>query len=89
LKLTGDDITIRFTTDVELKQTDDDVLMLFSVFIKENMSRQRVLNAILVILSMMFRKDFQDEVERMKAIDDISSVIKINAADKNESGAVQ
>jgi hypothetical protein len=89
LKLTTEDMSIRFTTDDELDQTNEDVLKLISIFIKDDMSRQRVLNAILVILSMMFKKDFPDEVERMKAIDSISNVIKINAASKNESGTTQ
>jgi len=89
LKLTTEDMSIRFTTDAELDQTNEDVLKLISVFIKDDMSRQRVLNVILTILSMMFKKDFPDEAERMKAIDSISSVIKINSANKNESDTVQ
>lgn len=89
MKLTTEDMSIRFTTDAELDQTNEDVLKLISVFIKDDMSRQRVLNVILTILSMMFKKDFPDEAERMKAIDSISSVIKINSANKNESDTVQ
>ena len=65
------------------------MLMLLAIFIDKNISRQRVLNAILTILVMMFKKDFPDEVERMKAIDEIANVIKINASSKNKSGISQ
>lgn len=89
MKLTTADMTVRFSTDEESKQTDDDVLMIISLFIEKNVSRQRVLNAILILLSMMFKKDFPDENERMKAIDEIARAIKINSANKNESDTVQ
>jgi hypothetical protein len=89
LKLESDDVVIRFTTEEESRQTDDDVLLFLSLFMDKNLSRQRVLNAILAILSMMFKKDFPNEVERMKAIDILSGALKINASSKNESGVTQ
>lgn len=89
MKITSDDITTRYATLAESRQTDDDMLMLLAIFIDKNISRQRVLNAILTILVMMFKKDFPDEVERMKAIDEIANVIKINASSKNKSGISQ
>lgn len=89
MKITSDDITTRNATLAESRQTDDDTLMLLAIFIDKNISRQRVLNAILTILVMMFRKDFPGEVERMKAIDEIANVIKINASSKNQSGVTQ